>query len=101
MDDGKVRQEIKSLLEGGLKTEAVPRADTPEQVEAISARLRAARSLKEKLVSAGFELQAFEEGGIEQECQSCVRFAVHRKFCEVPELLLPVEPEWSCRLWRL
>ena len=101
MDDDKARQEIKTLLEGGLKTEAVPRADTPEQVEEISARLRTASSLKDRLVIAGFELQLFEEGGIEQDCQSCVRFAVHRKFCEVPELLLPVEPEWSCRLWRL
>lgn len=101
MDEGKVRQEIKAILQGGLKTEAMPRADTPEQVEAISARLRAARDVKEKLVIAGFELQPFAAGGVEQDCQSCVRFLVHRKFCEVGELMLPVEPEWSCRLWRL
>lgn len=101
MDDGKSRQEIKSLLEAGLKTEAEPRADSAEQVEAISARLRAARDLKEKLVIAGFEDHSFQADGIEQDCKSCVRFLVHRRFCEVPELLLPVEPEWSCRLWRL
>ena len=79
----------------------MPRADTPEQVEAISARLRAASDLKQRLVIAGFEPQPFAEGGVEQDCQSCVRFLVHRQFCEVPELMLPVEPEWSCRLWRL
>jgi hypothetical protein len=26
---------------------------------------------------------------------------VHRRFCELPELMLPVEPQWSCRLWRI
>jgi hypothetical protein len=28
-------------------------------------------------------------------------YQVHRRFCELPELMVPVEPGWSCRLWRL
>jgi hypothetical protein len=30
----------------------------------------------------------------------CMYFVVHRKWCELPELAWPVEPEWWCRLWR-
>lgn len=101
MDDGTGRQEIKALLKSGLKTEVEPRADSAELVESVSARLRVAGDLKQKLVIAGFEDHPFQADGIEQECKSCVRFLVHRQFCEVPELMLPVEPEWSCRLWRL
>jgi hypothetical protein len=28
-------------------------------------------------------------------------YLLHRKFCELPELALPVEPTWSCKLWRI
>jgi hypothetical protein len=28
-------------------------------------------------------------------------YKVHRRYCELPELDFPVEPEWSCRLWRI
>lgn len=101
MDDQAKRQEIKKLLKGGLKTEAEPRADSPELVESVSARLRATSDLKQKLVVSGFEDHPYQADGVDQECQSCVRFLVHKQFCEVPELMLPVEPEWSCRLWRL
>ena len=38
---------------------------------------------------------------IEQACETCMYYKVHRRYCELPELELPVEPEWSCRLWRI
>jgi hypothetical protein len=28
-------------------------------------------------------------------------FLVHRKWCDLPELSVPVEAEWWCRLWRI
>lgn len=32
---------------------------------------------------------------------TCMYFLVHRKWCDLPELSVPVEPEWWCRLWRI
>lgn len=97
-----LREEIRGLLAGGLATEVFPRADTAEETAAIVARLRAAGDdLTAKLVVGGFTLHTVEHGGIEQPCETCMYYLVHRRFCELPELNLPVEPEWSCRLWRI
>ena len=86
----------------GLTTEVLPRGDTHEDVQAIVARLRApASDLTAKLVIAGFTLTPVEHDGIEQACETCMYYLVHRRYCELPELDVPVEPEWSCRLWRI
>jgi hypothetical protein len=96
------REEIHALLASGLTTEVQPRADTHEEVMQIIARLRAAGdNLKAKLAIAGFTPEPIEHGGIEQPCETCMYYVVHRRFCELPELNLPVEPQWSCRLWRI
>ena len=102
MDDDKQRAEIKSLLVDGLKTEVFPRADTHEEVQAIVAQLQAAKGdLKKCLVIGGFTLEPIEHDGTEQACESCMYYKVHRRYCELPEFEVPVEPEWSCRLWRI
>jgi hypothetical protein len=101
-DDDKRREEIRELLAGGLKTEVYPRADTHEQVQEIVARLRAADGdLKARLVIGGFTLDPIMHEGIEQSCETCMYYKVHRRYCELPEFEVPVEPEWSCRLWRI
>jgi len=102
LTDAAGREEVRLLLSGGLTTEVWPRADSHEEVTQIVARLRAAGDdLKERLVIAGFTLEPVEHGGIEQPCETCMYYVVHRRFCELPELDLPVEPQWSCRLWRI
>ena len=102
MNEDAVRDEIRTILQDGLHTEAYPRADTHEQVQDIIRRLRASDgSLKSKLVIGGVTLETIEHEGIEQPCETCMYYLVHRKFCELPELDIPVEPEWSCRLWRI
>jgi hypothetical protein len=101
-DDAKVREEVRTLLSSGLQTEVFPRADTHEEVQAIVARLQAAKdSLETRLVIGGFTLKPIDHDGIEQACETCMYYAVHRRYCELPELEIPVEPEWSCRLWRI
>lgn len=101
-DEAETREDIRAYLTEGLKTEVFPRADTHERVLEVTARLRpAAGDLRAKLVIGGFTLQAVEAGEIEQSCETCMYFLVHRRFFELPELTLPVEPEWSCRLWRI
>ena len=95
-------EEIRALLQSGLKTEVYPRADSAEEVQAIVARLKASGGdLKSKLVIGGFTLHIIEHGGLEQPCETCMYYLVHRRFCNLPELDCAVEPEWSCRLWRI
>jgi len=100
-EDDKRREEIKILLAAGLNAEVFPRADTHEQVQEIVARLQANKDLKSRLAIGGFTLAPIMHEGIEQACETCMHYKVHRRYCELPELELPVEPEWSCRLWRI
>ena len=100
--DGQTREEIRLLLAGGLKTEVFPRADSQDEIQAIVSRLNpAGKDLKTKLAVAGFTLDPIMHEGIEQLCESCMYYKVHRRYCELPELDVPVEPQWSCRLWRI
>ena len=91
------------MLASGLETEVWPRAGTSEEVNEIVARLQveAGQDLEKKLVIAGFTDHTIEADEIEQPCETCMYYKVHAKFCELPELMVPVEPEWSCRLWRI
>jgi hypothetical protein len=100
--DEKLRAEIRSLLASGLETEVFPRADTHEQVQDTIARLRQPGiTLKDRLVIGGLTDHTVEHGGLEQPCETCMYYLVHRRYCELPELDCPVEPDWSCRLWRI
>jgi hypothetical protein len=100
--DGPVRDQIAALLQGGLKTEVWPRAESSEDVAALVQRLHGvAADLRGKLVVAGFTDHVITADGLEQPCETCMYYLVNRRFCELPELMLPVEPDWSCRLWRI
>ena len=103
MDDEKVRARIADMLASGLETEVWPRAGTSEEVNEIVARLQveAGDDLEKKLIVAGFTDHTIEADEIEQPCETCMYYNVHAKFCDLPELMVPVEPEWSCRLWRI
>lgn len=102
--DEAVRERLRRLLEGGLETEVEPRASDHQTILAIIARLQELDpdDLEGKLKVAGFTPYPWKgEDGLEQACETCMYYVVHRRFCELPELMLPVEPDWSCRLWRI
>ncbi|MCL2429034.1 MAG: hypothetical protein FWD12_07355 [Alphaproteobacteria bacterium] len=99
-DDDVRREQIRSLLAGGLKTQVFPRAYTQDEIQAVVAKARGA-TLKGKLEIGGFTLTPVADGDIDQACETCMYYQVHRRYCELPELDLPVEPGWSCRLWRI
>ena len=101
--DGALRANIDNLLRNGLATQWTTRAYTSETVDALRARLQgiAAADLESRLCVAGFTLRPYESEGIAQACESCMYFLIHRKYCSLPELELPVEPQWSCVLWRI
>jgi hypothetical protein len=102
MNDYDERETIRSMLKNGLATEVFPRADTHEDVLAITRRLREERcDIEKKLVIGGFTLLPVEHGGMDQICRTCMYYHMRRRHCVLPELDLPVEPEWSCRLWRI
>jgi hypothetical protein len=58
-----------------------------------------------KLVISGFTLTPYvppgDADGIEHSCATCLYYERHRRFCNLPELMLPVEPRWSCIVWRI
>lgn len=102
-EDDAQRDQIGKMLSGDLETEVWPRAETSEMVNEIVGRLRteAGDDLEKKLVIGGFTDHMIEADEIEQPCETCMYYLVHRRFCELPELMVAVEPEWSCRLWRI
>jgi hypothetical protein len=101
-DDSVRRDQIRGVLSSGLGTEAFPRGDTHEQVQWIVQRLRnGKKDLATKLVIGGFTLSPVDHNDIRQSCQSCMYYLIRRRYCALPELDVPVEPDWSCRLWRI
>ncbi len=105
--DNSLRTVLRVMLQSGLKTEIEPRAYTSEEVIHLVARLRSlsATAFAEKLTIAGFTLTPYapphSEDDLSQSCETCMYYVTHRRFCELPELNLPVEKDWSCRLWRI
>lgn len=103
--DANVRERLAAMLQGGLQTQWRQRAYSSEAVNEIIADLQRLREddFAGKLLIAGFTLQAFEDADedISQACATCMYYEMHRQFCALPELMLPVKAEWSCRLWRV
>ena len=100
--DTELRERIAGLLAGGLDTDWRIRADDSERFHAVTAALRAAGGdLAAKLRIAGFTAHPVPHEGIDQSCESCMYYLVHRRFCALPEIDLPVLAEWSCNVWRV
>ena len=97
-----VRHEIRMILSSGVGTEAFPRADTHEAMQDIIQRLREhGGSLEAKIVIGGFTISKILHNDQVQVCKTCMYYLRHQRHCDLPELDVPVEPEWSCRLWRI
>ncbi len=92
---------IAELLDSGLKTEVEPFPETEKEFLEIVGRLRRLDpdDLEGKLVISGFLNKPY--GPDKLRCMECINFLVNRKWCDLPELAVPVEPDWYCRLWRI
>jgi hypothetical protein len=99
--DGPLREKIRERLAAGLQTQMEPVPRDNHEFEAIVGQLQVLREdqLDEKLVVAGFRDTPY--GKDWQRCYDCMYYLVHRKWCALPPLAVPVEPDWWCRLWRL
>jgi hypothetical protein len=92
---------IAEMLDAGLETEIEPFPETEKEFLEIVGRLRRLPpgDLEGKLVISGFFNKPYGEDRL--RCMECINFLVNRKWCDLPELAVPVEPEWYCRLWRI
>lgn len=100
-ENDKILKEIGKLLANGLETQTEPFPETEKEFGAILDQLRHLQphDLKEKLVIGGFTDHPYGED--QMRCLECMYYLVHRKWCDLPELAVPVEPDWWCRLWRI
>jgi hypothetical protein len=98
--DDYIREKIRRLLEvEQLSTQMFPFPETNKEFEAIVAQLRLPenQNLEQKLVISGFHHKPVND----QKCLECIYYQVHRRWCDLKELELPVEADWWCRLWRI
>lgn len=93
--------EITAILEKGLETQVEPFPETDKEFANILLELRKLPpgDLIGKLVIGGFVNHPW--GPDQQRCMECMYYLVHRKWCDLPELSVPVEADWWCRLWRI
>jgi hypothetical protein len=101
MDTPASQEMISQLLASGLKTETEPFPETEKEFNDILMRLRSLvpNDLKGKLVIAGFVDQPY--GDSRARCLECMYYLINRKWCDLPEISIPVKPDWYCRLWRI
>ena len=92
---------IAAMLAGGLKTKTEPFPETAKEFAGILDELRHLdpNDLEGKLVVGGFVDHPYGPDNL--RCLECMYYLVHRRWCDLPELAVPVEPEWWCRLWRI
>ncbi len=92
---------IEALMKSGLETKVEPFPETNKEFAAVLQELRglSADELREKLVVSGWKLEPHGED--EMRCQECMYYLFHKRWCDLPELSLPAEPDWWCRLWRI
>ena len=92
---------IAAMLAGGLKTKTEPFPETAKEFSGILDELRHLdpNDLEGKLVVGGFVDHPYGPDNL--RCLECMYYLVHRRWCDLPELAVPVEPEWWCRLWRI
>lgn len=100
-DSEAVLKQISAMLAEGLETQIEPFPETEKEFGEILDQLRKLEpdDLRGKLVIAGFADHPI--GPDQQRCMECMYYLVHRKWCDLPELAVPVEPDWWCRLWRI
>jgi hypothetical protein len=100
-DEDALREKIANILAGGLATTTEPVPEDSEGLRAILSELAEIDpgDLEKKLVVSGFVDHPCDKD--DHRCLECMYYRVHRKWCALPTLALPVEPEWWCRLWRI
>ncbi|WP_372758691.1 hypothetical protein [Litorivivens sp.] len=106
--DDILRHQIGIILREGITTDTTLPADD-KAWQAIVDKLKHAgkNNLLALLEIGGFsdhsrgDAGSMEDGEMILRCKECIYFLPKRKWCDLPALPLPVEPEWYCKLWKL
>jgi hypothetical protein len=100
-EESALRSRIADMLGAGLKTRTDPFPESQLEFGQVLDELRQLErnDVRGKLVVAGFTDKPY--GPDNMRCLECMYFLVHRRWCDLPELSVPVEPNWWCRLWRI
>ncbi|MBL4762874.1 MAG: hypothetical protein JKY93_09255 [Gammaproteobacteria bacterium] len=103
-EDNALRDHIGRLMTNGLETQTEPFPEDNIAFEDILTELKHvdpldSDALTQKLIISGFINKPYGED--ELRCLECIYYLVNRKWCDLPELALPVEPNWWCRLWKI
>ncbi len=104
-----LRQIIHSILDD---PEFNSDTDLPENDAAFNKIIDELRALpeddlKNRLSIGGFanhslgERGEMDDGAMVLRCRECIYFLPHQRWCDLPELPLPVEADWYCKLWKL
>lgn len=92
---------MEQLMQGGLVTQTEPFPETDKEFAQILEELREldVGDIEGKMIISGFVDHPY--GPDKLRCQECMYYLVHRQWCVLPELAVPVNPDWWCRLWRV
>ncbi len=98
-----VRVWVDGLLRYGIKSTMSPFPETQSEFLAIVGELRGLHDndLLGRLDIGGFANYSVGSGDDIQRCQECIYYLPNGKWCDLPELPIPVEPHWWCRLWKI
>lgn len=101
--DDTVRVWADGLLQFGIDPIIEPFPKTQSEFLAIVEELRALHEndLIGRLRIGGFTNYSMGEGEDIQRCKECIYYHPNRKWCDLPELPIPVDAHWWCRLWKL
>lgn len=94
-------REVGKLLATGLETKTEPFPRDQTEFEEILKELRQLEpsDVYNRLIIGGFV--DHPHGPEQQRCMECIYFLPNRTWCDLPEIDLPVESYWWCRLWKM
>ncbi len=108
LSDDILRHQINCILQAGIKTDT----KLPESAQDWQKTLEALEKADKNTLLPLLEIGGFanhslgdsgsmEDGKMILRCQECIYYLPKRKWCDLPALPLPVEPDWYCKLWKL
>lgn len=108
LSDDILRQQINCVLQAGIETDTSLPESAQDWQRTLDALERADKNqLLPLLEIGGFanhslgDTGSMEDGEMILRCQECIYYLPKRKWCDLPALPLPVEPDWYCKLWKL
>ena len=84
--------ELRRVLPGELLAHVDLRTLAKHSTERTNEHLRG------RLRIGGFT--NYGEGEDTQRCEECIHYHSNRRWCDLPELPMPVDAHWWCRLWK-